>query len=247
MSECEKFCPPEYCVVEDSAYSSKRADDSLSGMSDTRGKNVSVFYDSPEELAELNLDQKDVLMLKKLNAIGILLETICHNQHSETFNLIDTSPLTEDLFGSFHKDEELSIFPASGEMEVQLIEQKLADSRFFGKVVYALSRLGKHTNLSLTVTNLLNQLLKFEAGERFSFLGRSGKKPAFKTTNICSVVCCAAQKLYPTATRSTVEEFIKTWLIQCKNRRQRKNESARKAAEKGINRIFIKLEERQIE
>lgn len=65
-----------------------------------------------------------------------MLETLCQNQQSDTLNMIDPSPLTEDLFGTFHnKDDELSIFPASGELEVQMIEQKLVDARFFGKVV----------------------------------------------------------------------------------------------------------------
>lgn len=90
------------------------------------------------------MEKKDILILKKLNTLGMMLESLCQNQQSETLHLVESTPMNEDLFGTFHnKDDELSIFPASGELEVQQVELKLMDSRFFAKVVR------NHTNFNL--------------------------------------------------------------------------------------------------
>ena len=77
--------------------------------------------------------KKDILLFKKVNTIGVLLESLCRSQQQTNNNYTDQRPT--DLISFLNRDEDLNLFPARSQHEVNEIEKKMKRSTFYNKVV----------------------------------------------------------------------------------------------------------------
>ena len=77
--------------------------------------------------------KKDILLFKKVNTIGVLLESLCRSQQQTNNNYPNQRPT--DLISFLDRDEDLNLFPARSQHEVNEIDKKMKRSRFYNKVV----------------------------------------------------------------------------------------------------------------
>ena len=77
--------------------------------------------------------KKDILLFKKVNTIGVLLESLCKSQQQTNNNYPDQRPT--DLISFLNRDEDLNLFPARIQHKVKAIEKKMKRSTFYNKVV----------------------------------------------------------------------------------------------------------------
>ncbi|XP_051170905.1 uncharacterized protein LOC127289077 [Leptopilina boulardi] len=151
----------------------------------------------------------DQQTIKKINAMYVMMKSIAEKSES--------SPVIQNFFD----DEELRIFPVKNKEQLTDAEEKMKSRRFRDKVINALCSIGRSHSLKITIKNMLDELLTYELGKNYTFLGRLRKKPAFKPLKINLVVFKAVRKIIPNVGREEVYVGIKSWLHQCCNRHNR--------------------------
>ncbi|XP_043476192.1 uncharacterized protein LOC122507509 [Leptopilina heterotoma] len=126
---------------------------------------------------------------------------------------------------SFDTEKDLKMFPAKSMKEVFKISKKLKEKEeFYEQVRDAAVRTGYSQSINMTINNILNDLLTFEAGMSFTFEGRSGKKPAFKKLKLRNIVIDSMINLKPSVSKAEIDTGIKKWLQSCKKNRDRQIE-----------------------
>lgn len=77
------------------------------------------------------MTKKDIIEFKKLNTIGVMVESICRK--------LNTNPVNNDAeqgpVNFVHRDEDLKLFPATTVAALYIIETKMKDPAFYKKVV----------------------------------------------------------------------------------------------------------------
>ncbi|XP_043479889.1 uncharacterized protein LOC122509724 [Leptopilina heterotoma] len=121
------------------------------------------------------------------------------------------------------KDKEMKHFPMKTLKVFDWNEQKLVNDIFKEKVKNALKKNGKFSTISITISQMLECLMTYELGLKFSFKGRKPNvKKAFITTRLYNVVFNAANELYGAeVTVALVNSSMSSWLIYCKTRLKR--------------------------
>ncbi|XP_051162445.1 uncharacterized protein LOC127282316 [Leptopilina boulardi] len=117
-------------------------------------------------------------------------------------------------------DGDLKMFPIKTVKEMTSVEGLLESSRFIKKVISSFMSLGKCSNLNKTVANVLNHLITFEVGTKYTFKGQSAnKKPAFEKLKICAVIIRAL--VNTGETQESIKKGIQDWLHHAKQNAQR--------------------------
>ncbi|XP_033217257.1 uncharacterized protein LOC117173018 isoform X1 [Belonocnema kinseyi] len=221
-----------------------------------------TFKDSPEDLKS-----SQTLMLLKIHMMGVILESFGRNNGTATGKSNNQRSVTFT-----NKDTDLKMFPVRSISAIEQIEKKMMHKPFFDKVVHALMKIGKHVTISMTITNMLNNLLTFETGAKYSFVRRSRKKQPFNKLLFYKAICNAfgikfgikdfmfenlkdflttfknLQQMElidivdPDATIALITKSVKYWLYQCMNRQEREAKNAKKAQEREKN-MHLDLEQ----
>ncbi|XP_051156261.1 uncharacterized protein LOC127278543 [Leptopilina boulardi] len=106
------------------------------------------------------------MLLSKVNRVEMYMK---QNKQREKEN----SP---QRLSFLEPDNDLKMFPLKNLVEVNRMETKLLSKSFFGKLVTALADLRSSSTHSMTVANMLYHLLTYEAGQSFTYKGKSAKK-----------------------------------------------------------------------
>ncbi|XP_051157070.1 uncharacterized protein LOC127279028 [Leptopilina boulardi] len=164
------------------------------------------------------LKKSTAVVLKGLHSVSLKVDTKKSNDE------------TEDSPSFSNKDDDLKSFPIPDAAEMNRVEDKLKSKRFFNKVVSSIVKLGKSRTTSMTVTNILNNLLTFKAGQLFTLkgMGKVTPKPPFDQLRIYIVIQEAMRKMDKTSTVEDTAECIGKWLQQCSNRQKRLEEKLEK-------------------
>ncbi|XP_033217258.1 uncharacterized protein LOC117173018 isoform X2 [Belonocnema kinseyi] len=189
-----------------------------------------TFKDSPEDLKS-----SQTLMLLKIHMMGVILESFGRNNGTATGKSNNQRSVTFT-----NKDTDLKMFPVRSISAIEQIEKKMMHKPFFDKVVHALMKIGKHVTISMTITNMLNNLLTFETGAKYSFVRRSRKKQPFNKLLFYKAICIDI--VDPDATIALITKSVKYWLYQCMNRQEREAKNAKKAQEREKN-MHLDLEQ----
>lgn len=160
-------------------------------------------------------DAYSEFMFEKVVKMDSMLEMLC-KEKGATIMLPDSF---------LNKKGDLKCFPIKEIEKIQEIEAKLLSTNLFDKLFNAMVNVGRLGNLSMTITEMLKNTLSFAVGKQFSFLGRSGKKKAFKILKMNEAVQKASLILFPGTDMASINAAISSWLTHCTIREHRANGS----------------------
>ncbi|XP_051158510.1 uncharacterized protein LOC127279896 [Leptopilina boulardi] len=157
------------------------------------------------------------IIVKKLNKVEMILQNNSKNPNPQA----STSQLSTSQPNFDNKDDDLRLFPAQNYNDIEIIENKLRNSNFYSKVLFALCHLGKCRNPNLTGIEMMGQLLTNKCGQCLTPTGRSDKKPAFEKLKLYNLLSQAMQNLHSEITMKEIKTILRNWMYQCKNRQNR--------------------------